>query len=298
MTDLSVIILSYNTKEITTECLQSLFETLSAAPSITSEIIIIDNASSDGSVETLKSFEKEHQAQSISWKSLYNAENVGYPKGNNQGMNIAKGTFILLLNSDVIIEQVDFPELLEYMKKNQEIGVLTVKVNLPSGGIDPASHRGFPTVWNSFCYFFKLEKLFGHLPVIGKLFGGYHLTNLDLNTTHQIDAPAGAFFLTRKSITDAVGGFDQDFFMYGEDLDLSYRIKKAGYNVVYYPVFHVIHLKRQSGLQKADSEIRIRTRKYFYDSMKIFFQKHYASKYPNFVNKFIYWSIDLKSKLS
>lgn len=294
--DLSIIILSYNTREITNQCLQSLFTSLSK-DSITSEIIVIDNASSDGSVDMLQAFEKEHKTASIMWKFQYNAENVGYPKGNNQGMAMASGTYILLLNSDVIIEQVDFAGLLKYMKTNPAVGVLTVKVNLPGGGIDPASHRGFPTIWNSFCYFLKLEKIFGHVPGLSQIFGGYHLTHLDLNTIHEIDAPAGAFFLTRKSITDKVHGFDEEFFMYGEDLDLSYRIKKEGYKAIYYPSSYVTHLKRQSGLKKADSEIQKRTQRHFYESMKIFFKKHYSAQYPSIINQFIYWSIDLKSKL-
>lgn len=297
MIDLSVIILSYNTLAITKQCLQSLFTSLAQSSSIKSEIIVIDNGSSDGSVNMLKAFEREHQSPSITWKCQYNAENAGYPKGNNQGIAMAGGTFILLLNSDVIIEQVDFHILLQYMKSHPDVGVLTVKVNLASGGIDPASHRGFPTLWNSFSYFMKLERIFGYLPYIGKLFGGYHLTHLSLTTTHEIDAPAGAFFLTRKPITDKVGGFDEQFFMYGEDLDLSYRIKKEGYKIIYYPLFYVTHLKRSSGLGKTDPVIQKRTHTYFYDSMKIFFQKHYAPKYPPLLNKFIYWSIDLKSKL-
>jgi GT2 family glycosyltransferase len=221
---------------------------------------------------------------------------VGYPKGNNQGMSQASGKYILLLNSDAIIEKVDFQSLLEYMESHPDVGVLTVTVNLPEGGIDPASHRGFPTIWNSLSYFMKFEKLFGRLPYVGRFFSGYHLTHLDLNTIHEIDSPAGAFFLTRKSIADKVHGFDEDFFMYGEDLDLSYRIKKKGYKIIYYPLFYVTHLKRSSGLQTKNSEIRRKTRTYFYNAMKIFFKKHYAAKYPNFINSFIYWSIDLKSK--
>ncbi len=296
MTDLSVIILSFNTKEITNQCLQSLFSALSSTKFLQSEIIIIDNASSDGSVEMIQAFERDHQSPAISWKCQFNTENVGYPKGNNQGMAIASGAFILLLNSDAIIENVDFPSLLQYMESNPKVGVLTVKVNLPAGGIDPASHRGFPTIWNSFSYFMKFEMVFGKLPVVGKFFSGYHLTHLDLNSIHEIDSPAGAFFLTRKSITDKVHGFDEDFFMYGEDLDLSYRIKQEGYKIIYYPLFHVTHLKRSSGLQTKNSDIRKKTRVYFYNAMKIFFKKHYASKYPSFINTFIYWSIDLKSK--
>lgn len=298
MIDLSVIILSYNTCDITKQCLQSLCASLKQSSSLKTEIIVIDNASSDGSTEMIRDFERQNQASNIMWKCQFNSENVGYPKGNNQGFAMSTGTYILLLNSDAIVEQVDFAALITYMNNNADIGVLTVKVNLPSDGIDPASHRGFPTIWNSFCYFMKLEKLFGKVPVIGTFVGGYHLTHLNLSTIHEIDAPAGAFFLTRKSIIDKTGGFDEQFFMYGEDLDLAYRIKKTGYKILYYPLFHVIHLKRSSGLEKKDPAIRRKTRAYFYDSMKIFYKKHYASKYPQFINQFIYWSIELKGKVS
>lgn len=297
MADLSVIILSCNTKVITAQCLQSLFDVLSQTKKISSEIVIIDNASTDQSVEMLRNFVATHISSNITWKLQENKENVGFPKGNNQGIVKSTGTYILFLNSDVILQNIDFADILNYMNKNAKVGVLTVRVELTSHSIDPASHRGFPTIWNSFCYFFKLEKFLGYIPMIGKIFGGYHLTNLNLNTIHEIDSPTGAFYLTRKSIIDTTGGFDEDYFMYGEDLDLSYRIKETGYQIIYYPRYTVLHLKGSSGIKKKDLKIQIRTRGYFFNAMKIFFHKHYASRYPSFVTKFIYWSIDLKSKL-
>ena len=106
------------------------------------------------------------------------------------------------------------------MEQDSSIGVMTVKVVLPDGSLDPASHRGFPTIWRSFSYYSGLEKVFGKLPFLNRAFGGYHLTYENLKKRHEIDSPTGAFYLTRKETFDKVNGFDESFFMYGEDLDL------------------------------------------------------------------------------
>ncbi len=297
MVHLTVIILSFNTKEITRQCLDSLVKSISETPRINFEIIVIDNASSDGSPEMLHQYPNEHGIHNITWKVINNIENKGFVRGNNQGIAISHGNYVLFLNSDVIVNNVNFEEVIKYLELHEQIGALTIQVNLTQDGIDPASHRGFPTIWNSFCYFSKLEKVLGKLPLLGKVFGGYHLTYLNLNTIHEIDSPTGAFFLTRKDILNKIGGFDEEFFMYGEDLDLAYRIKQSGYQIIYYPLFTVTHLKRSSGLKKKDIGIRSKTRIYFYDAMKIFFRKHYSHNYPALINSFIYWSIDLKRKL-
>jgi GT2 family glycosyltransferase len=265
---------------------------------VKTEIIIIDNASSDESPKMIASFKNKLHSKNIEVVTVFNKENLGYPKGNNQGIKMAKGTFILLLNSDVIIESVNFERLIEYMKEHEDVGVLTIQLDLPKGGIDPASHRGFPTAWNAFCYFTKLEKLLGKRPLIGKYFGGYHLTHKDLRSIHDIDAPAGAFFLTRKTILRKVEGFDESFFMYGEDLDLAYRIKDLGCRIVYYPLYAAIHMKRASGLKGTNETVRKKTRIHFYNAMKIFYTKHYQKKYPSILRSLIFFFIDLKAKMS
>ncbi len=298
MTQLSVVILSYNTKDITKKCLDALTESLDKSE-IEAEIIVVDNASVDSSVDMLKQYESLKSYSGIKLIFIYNKKNVGYPKGNNQGIKIAKGKYILLLNSDAIIGGVDWKSLLRYMDAHQQVGALTIKVVLPAGGIDPASHRGFPTVWNSFCYFSGLEKLFGKLPLLGQYFGGYHLTQYNLQTEHEIDSPAGAFFLSPTKLLRKVNGFDdKNFFLYGEDLDLSYRIKKLGYKIVYYPLHTVTHLKRASGLKKKDIKIRSKSKDYFYESMKIFYKKHYEKTHPWLINKLVYFAIDQKKKWS
>lgn len=299
MKDLSIIIVSYNTSEITSECLRYLQRALSAEKKLQCEVIIIDNASHDDSRSKIEEFiaKLPKNLKKIEYKTIWNKKNVGFGKANNQGMKIATGTYVLLLNSDAYVKNLSFETLLEYMDTNPEVGVLTVKVVLPSGKLDPAAHRGFPTIWRSLTFFAGLESATRHIPILNQLFGGYHLTHMNMNVTHEIDAPAGAFFLTRKSILDKVKGFDTRFFMYGEDIDLAYRIKHLGYKILFYPHAAILHYKHSSGIKKKDKEISKRTKYHFYEAMKIFYDKHYAPSNPSLVNKFIHWAIDFKYNL-
>ncbi len=303
MCDLSIIIPSFNTKDITKECLERLVSCITTSNTSTTkpiavEIIVVDNASSDGSVDMLTSLMPALQTKEITPIVIYNKTNTGYSKGNNIGLQKATGTYVLYLNSDVYVDNLNLNELLNYLDANQKVGALTVRVNLSNGSIDPASHRGFPTVWRSLTYFAGLEKLTRSIPVLSTLFGGYHLTSSDLNTKHEIDAGTGAFLLTRKKIMDTLGGFDEQFFMYGEDLDLCYRIKELGYIIEYNPVYDVLHLKYKSGMSSKDDSVRVKTRTHFHDAMKLFYKKHYEKQYPWIVNTFIYYMIDLKNSLS
>jgi len=298
MPDLSVIVLSYNTKKLTLNTLTKLYKSLKSS-NINSEIIIVDNGSVDNSVEMLKRFKEARSNENVVIKTIFNKKNMGFPKGNNQGIEISSGRNILFYNSDVLVEDIDWKDLIHYFDNNREVGALTVKVMLTNKKIDPASHRGFPTVWNSFCYFSKLERVFGKIPGFNRLFGGYHMTYKSLNKIHEIDSPSGAFYLTRKKILDTVDGFDdKTFFLYGEDLDLSFRIKELGYKILYYPKYSVLHLKSVSGLKKKDARIKNKTKDYFYDAMKSFYKKHYQSKYPNSISKIVYFFIDLKRRTS
>lgn len=278
MVDLSIIVLSFNTKEITHDCLRSLLDSLSRLKKHTAEVIVVDNNSEDGSPEMLKK---------LPVKTILLDKNLGFGGANNVALKEAKGKYILYLNSDVMQKDVDYDELLTYMDNHPDVGILTLKLILESGNIDPASHRGFPTIWRSFTYFTKLEKLFGTIPGLNKLFGGYHLTYLPLNTTHEIESPSGAFFLTRKAILDRIGGYDETFFMYGEDLDLAYRIKELGYKAIYYPKAVALHLKYKSGIKTGNQAVRTRIRKHFYKSMGIFYDKHYAKHHISIINTLI-----------
>lgn len=290
---LSVIVISYNTKELTQKALEIVEIALHKSSTISFEIIVVDNNSSDGSSDMLRQFAEGKQNINI----IHNQKNVGFGAANNIGIRASQGEFILLLNSDAFADNVNFSELIDFMNNHSDVGALTVRVEMPSGKIDPASHRGFPTIWRSICYFSKLEALFSRIPLLSKVFGGYHLTHLNLNTIHEIDSPAAAFYLTRKKILSNINGFDESYFMYGEDVDLSYRIKQGGYKIIYYPLYTVTHHKSQSGLKNNNTEQRSLTKKHFYEAMKIFYRTHYAPHHPSFINSLVYAGIDLKSKL-
>ena len=213
MLGLSIIVVSYNTVDLTLGCLDSISTSLKKYP-VQAEVIVVDNASTDQSVNRLKGY----KLQVAGYRFIENKSNLGFGKANNIGLKKATGKYVLFLNSDTIVGNVNFKELISVMDADDKKGVLTVKVNLENGELDPASHRGFPTIWRSFTYFSKLEHLTRYTPILNRLFGGYHLAHLDHGVVHEIESPSGAFFLTRKSILDEVGGFDEKFFLFFEEM--------------------------------------------------------------------------------
>lgn len=292
--DLSVIVVSYNTKDLTLQCITKLQKSFRVS-SLEGEIIIVDNNSHDGSSQAIQTL--SHSDQKI--KVICNNDNVGFGKANNQGLLIAEGRYVLYLNSDVLVPEEPFLDsLIAQMDSNMLLGALTVCVQLASGAIDPASHRGFPTVWRSLCYYSGLEKITTHIPLLNRVFGGYHLTYLSLKTKHEIDTPTGAFYLVRKDILNVLKGFDENFFMYGEDIDLSFRIKRLGYAILYDPTYTVLHLKNQSGIKKNNASVQKKTRDYFYDAMEIFYKKYYEKIYPRWISYLVYAAIKQKKEIS
>jgi len=279
---LSIIILSYNTKDL-------LAQTLSSIPrNPTWEIIVVDNASTDGSLEmVLKKYTYV--------KTIQNQINRGFAAGNNLGLKIAQGKYILLLNSDTKIIDDALDHMINFLDRHPHIGALTPKVMLPDGAVDLACHRGLPTIWNSFTYFAKLEQLF---PSIA-LFAGYHQTHLDFDKPHRIEATAATAMMVRRSVIEKVGKFDERFFLYAEDLDWCKRINDAGYEIYYYPRSVVMHFKSQSGKRRQndsheDQQIKRESLHHFYDTMKQYFDKHYGHKYPKPVQYLIHKAIDTK----
>lgn len=290
---LSLIVVSYNTKKILKKNLLLLKSNFEKYP-IDYEIIVIDNNSNDGTKLMLKKLKNN-------WSNLrtfFLPQNIGFGKANNLGIKEATGKYILFLNSDVFIYDLNFNDLINFMELKQEIGALTVKILLNNKMLDMASHRGLPTIWNSFCYFFGLEKYFKNFPLLSRIFGRYHLVFLPLLEIHEVEVISGAFFLTRTPLMKEIGGFDTDYFAYGEDVELCYQIRKRSMKIIYYPLWEVFHLKSVSGLKiKNNHQIKMTTKKYFYEAMKIFYQKHYSKKYPFFINSIVNASIDLLSKI-
>lgn len=286
---LSIIILNFNTKDLLRDCLQSVLK--SKKNSFTFEIIVVDNASTDGSAVMVK---KEF----VQVKLIQSNKNVGFAAGNNLALKKATGRYILFLNSDAQVKSTAFKKMINFMDSDPKIGAATAKTILVSGGMDPDCHRSFPTPWASISYFMGLEKLFPK----SRFFGQYHKFYLNLNRPHEIDAGFGTFMFVRKKVLDQVGNWDENYFFYGEDLDLFYRIKEAGWKVMFYPEPLVIHHKgASSGLRpeskrvtKANRETRIKTAKASVNAMEIFYKKFYQNKYPGWLTWLIILGIKIK----
>jgi len=291
---LSIIILNYNAGDLIIQCLKSLAHLIQKPPFAT-EILVIDNNSWDGSMVKVKA--------EIPWvKLIVNQKNLGFAKAYNQGIRLAKGEYILLLNPDTIIPEGTIEEMVKFMAANPKVGVSTCRVELTNGELDWACHRGFATPWVAFTYFAGLERLFPK----SRWFGRYHLTWLPLDQPHEIDTPNGCFYLVRRKVIEPVGLLDEDYFLYSEDNDWSYRIKEAGWKIFYYPKVKIIHHKGiSSGIKTKTSEIssarkedRLLAINSFYDSMWLFYRKHLYSNYPFLINRLVYLGIWLKRKIS
>jgi hypothetical protein len=269
--DLSIVIVSHNTRNLLKNCLESVSENRG----ITCQIIVIDNGSVDGSAAMVRKLFPRVIL-------LINRENTGFTKASNAGIRVANGRYILLLNSDTEISPDVLSKIVAYMDNNK-LEVATAKLVLPDGQLDPACHRGFPTPWAAFSYTFKLEKLFPK----SRIFGGYHLGYLGFETVHEIDCPSGAFFLVKKEVIDNVGLLDETYFMYAEDIDWAWRIKKQGFRIWYLPQFTVLHRKKQSGRANANFQKRRLATLLFYENNLRFYQKHYQNLYPQPVSFFV-----------
>ncbi|OGH21772.1 MAG: hypothetical protein A3F31_04795 [Candidatus Levybacteria bacterium RIFCSPHIGHO2_12_FULL_38_12] len=290
--DISILIVSYNSKIFLRECIDSIEKNI--LNKIKKEIIVVDNASGDGSAETIRNSFKDVIL-------VENKENLGFSKANNIGIKKSKGNYILFLNPDTLVREKSIETLLGFLDEHTQVGAVACKVELPNGEIDDASHRGFPTPWNSFCYFSGLTKLFPH----SKLFSGYTMGWKDLSTIHEIDACGGAVMLVRRKAGDDVKWWDEDYFFYGEDLDFCYRLKQKGWKIFYYSNVSILHYKGvSSGIKDiskdrttANKETRNRASKARFDAMRIFYKKHYEKKYPRFVSWLVHKGIDIKEKL-
>lgn len=257
---LSIIIVNYNVKYFLEQCLNSILDSNIA---FSYEVFIIDNNSTDGSIEYLK---EKFQKENIFF--VENKTNPGFAKANNQAILLAKGEYILLLNPDTVLAENTLRNVCQFMDSNPLSGAIGVKMINGSGQFLPESKRGFPSPWASFCKIFGLTSIFP----ASRLFGAYNLLYLDEDNIHQVPILAGAFMMIRKEALDKAGLLDETFFMYGEDIDLSYRIQQAGYKNYYLPEC-IIHYKGES-TDKGDAKYM----NAFYGAMKIFYKKYYPQK--------------------
>ncbi len=256
---LTVILVSYNVRYFLEQALLSVRR---ASAGLDIEVFVVDNNSHDGSVEMIRRRFPEIRL-------IANPDNVGFAKANNQAIRESSGDYILLLNPDTVVEEDTFQAILRYMEAHPEAGALGVKMIDGSGSFLPESKRGFPGPWVAFCQMAGLGRLFPR----SRLFNRYHLGFLDQHSPHEVDVLAGAFMLLRREALDRVGLLDERFFMYGEDIDLSYRLQKAGYRNIYFPETRIIHYKGESTRKGSLNYVRA-----FYQAMILFARKHFHGR--------------------
>lgn len=299
--DLSIVVLNYNTKKLTLECIKSIEDNYqNEIKSGAYEVIVADNASPDGSLEAFRGFKKYTKIKT--YHVVDNDGNIGFSKGNNNALKYATARYILFLNPDTIVYPKTLNRMIDFMDEHTDAGAVTCKVEIPNGGIDEASHRGFPTPWNSFSHFTGLEKLFPRT----KLFCGYIQGYKDLSKVHEVDAVSGAFLFVRADVGEKIGWWDEDYFFYGEDLQFCYNIRKLGFKIYYVPDVSILHyggvssgIKKQShNITTADREHRRIMQEHRFDAMKIFYKKNYEKKYPSVLTKAVYFGISLLHKKS
>lgn len=287
--NLSIVIVNFNTYSYLIQTLTSIYNSELKPDSF--EIIVVDNASSDHSLLPIK---KKYPHVSL----IINKNNVGFAKANNQAIKKAHGEFILFLNPDTIILKEAISTVLDFIQRHKEVGIATCKVMLPTGQIDDACHRGFPTPWNALCHFTGLSSMFPK----SNIFNGYHLGYKDMDKIHEIDSCTGAFMLVRKIAGDQIGWFDEDYFWYGEDLDFCYCIKEASWKICYIPKAQIVHYKGvASGIKKhsqkissASEKIKLLATKARFDVMEVFYKKHYQKTYPAWLTVAVLFGIKIK----
>ena len=271
----SALVVSYNVRDLLLDCLRALHASPSARDSRHLEVVVVDNASTDGSADAV---EKEFPAV----KLVRQAKNTGYGRANNIGLQECSGRFVLLLNPDVTVDANCVDRLADFLLVRPDVGAAGPRLLRPDGSLDLACRRGFPTPATAFYRLVGLSRLFPR----SRRFNRYNMGFQPDSDTHEIDAGTGACLMVRRAAVDRVGFFDPDYFMYGEDIDLCFRLKQGGWKVFYVPSATAVHYKGMSTRQN--------TRRMLYEfhsAMWTFHHKHYAEDMPAFANGLVWASI-------
>lgn len=278
--DLSIIIVNYRTYDLTKQTINSV---IYKNHPFEYDIYVVDSASQDGSLEKLQNdFSQSIESGLI--KFLASAENKGFAYANNLALKEISSRYVLLLNSDTVVLDNCLEDCMDYMQDNPQIGALGCKVTLTDGKLDKACRRSFPDVGVSFYRLTGLSSLFPH----SERFGKYNLCYLDEDGIYEIDCLVGAFMMVNSEAIKQIGLLDENFFMYGEDIDWCYRIKEAGWQIMYYGPARIIHYKGSSS-QKKKSKLIFE----FYRAMYLFYNKHYKKKHSIITTGITYLGIGL-----
>jgi GT2 family glycosyltransferase len=276
---LSIIIVNYNVRYFLEQCLKSVYRALDG---IEAEVFVVDNNSVDGSVDMV-------QEQFPDVKLIANKHNPGFAKANNQAIRQAQGKYILLLNPDTVVQEDTFSLSIDFMEAHPDAGGLGIKMIDGKGNYLPESKRGLPTPWVAFYKIFGLTRFFPR----SRVFARYYLGHLDHQKNQEVEVLAGAYMLMPKAVLDKIGPLDEDFFMYGEDIDLSYRILKGGYKNYYLADSSIIHYKGESTKKGSLNYVFI-----FYKAMVIFAKKHFSHRYARAYSTVIHLAIYFRAALA
>lgn len=275
MAKISLIICTYNELGFADSCLKNLKKIREEVlPEM--EVVVKDQGSTDGSRQLI---EEEHP-----WVKLIKGRNDGLSKAYNLAYRATNSKYLLFLGMDAFSESNTIPGIIEYFDRHKEVGAATCELILGNGTLDKDAHRAFPTPWISLTRLTGLYKLFPS----SRLFNGYFLPGKNMAEPHEIDLCISHFMMVRRKVLDQIGGFDERFFLYGEDVDVCYRIKKAGWKIMYLPQWKALHMKGGSvGIRKTTRKIvkrslghRIKMQKLSTEAMTLFLKKHYLGKYP------------------
>lgn len=272
----SIVIINFNTKKLITDCIDSVIKNTKC----NFNIIVADNSTRT----------EEKYISNNSLVKVINIQNNGFGNACNEGMKAADGDFYLMLNSDTIVHEGAIDRCLEYISSHDDVGAIGCKTLLKDGSLDHNCKRGLPTPSASLYYFLGLDKKHPDSPKYAR----YHATYLDENKINTVEVLSGSFMMLRTSLIKKIGGFDEDYFMYCEDVDLCCRIAKNGYKLIYLPTASITHLKGQSGLNSKNRKVIY----HFHRSMILFYKKNLEKDYNLFVTFAVYTGIYLKMLIS
>ena len=275
--DLTAVIVHFETPDLLVRCLEG----LRTAREVALETIVIDNASAgfDGAMVA------EHLPGA---RIMLNSHNAGFAVAANQGLRVASGRYLLLLNPDTIVRPDTLSRVVAHLDEEPTVGCATARLELEDGRLDLACRRLFPSPARALYRISLLSRLLPH----SRRFAQYNLTYLPEDRVTEIDSPCGAFMMVRSEIRESVGLLDERYFMYGEDLDWAFRIKHAGWQVMYYPDAVATHLKRAASSRNRQVTIRA-----FHEAMRIFYGQHYQSRYPRLLSWLVYRGIDMREAI-
>lgn len=276
---LSIILVLYNAREVIEVTLDAVY---ASRVNFDYEVIVVDNKSPDDSVEFIQQKYLSQPEIAAKTKLILNSQNDGFGIGNNIGLKQSSGEYILLLNTDTKVDSDNFQTMVDFMQTRPDVGAATCKLVMKNGEIDRTSRRGEPNLIRSFFRLFGLQKLFP------KIFGGYNMLNTNTDVESELEACSGAYMMMSRLAYEKTDGFDERYFMYGEDLDLCRSIREAGLKIWWYPKTTCVHYRGQSTKKTAQ-----KTLKAFYMAMWIYYKKWYSQKYFHLMDPAVYLGVHL-----